>query len=62
MTKTDGGIMAKTATYCSDCYNKVGRTEDAEVKAAEAAGNQPMTAQGTCCKCSKATIVVFYEK
>jgi hypothetical protein len=54
--------MAKTATYCSDCYNKVGRTEDANVKSAEAAGNTPMTVQGTCCKCSKATIVVFYEK
>jgi hypothetical protein len=53
--------MAKTATYCSDCYNKVGRVEDAQIKAAEASGQTPMTGQGTCCKCSKATVVVYYE-
>ena len=53
--------MAKTATYCSDCYNKVGRVDDAQIKAAEAAGQTPMTGQGTCCKCNKATVVVFYE-
>ncbi|SLM46371.1 protein of unknown function [Nitrospira japonica] len=53
--------MAKTATYCSDCYNKVGRTEDAQIQAAEKSGQIPMTGQGTCCKCSKATVVVFYE-
>ena len=53
--------MGKTAAYCSDCYNKVGRVEDAQVKAAEGEGKVPMTAQGTCCKCSTATVVVFYE-
>ena len=53
--------MAKTATYSSDCYNKVGRTEDAQIQAAEKSGEVPMTGQGTCCKCSKATVVVFYE-
>ena len=53
--------MGKTATYCSECYNKVGRVEDAQVKAAESAGKTPMTGQGTCCKCNKATVVVFYE-
>jgi hypothetical protein len=45
--------MAKTATYCSECYNKVGRVEDAVVKAAEASGKTPMTGQGTCCKCKQ---------
>ncbi len=54
--------MGQTATYCSDCYNKVGRAEDADIKAAEGAGKTPMTSQGTCCKCSKATIVVYYDK
>ena len=53
--------MPKTATYCSECYNKVGRVEDAHVKAAEASGQTPMTGQGTCCKCNKATVVVYYE-
>lgn len=53
--------MAQTAPYCSDCYNKVGRTEDAGVKAAESEGKVPMTKQGTCCKCNQATIVVVYE-
>ncbi len=53
--------MAKTSTYCSDCYNKVGRTEDAQIQAAEKSGQVPMTGQGTCCKCNKATIVVYYE-
>lgn len=53
--------MGQTAAYCSECYNKVGRTEDAAVKAAESAGKVPMTKQGTCSKCGKATIVVYYE-
>ena len=53
--------MAKTATYCSDCYNKVGRTQDAQIQAAEKAGQVPMTSQGTCCKCNKASVVVYYE-
>jgi hypothetical protein len=53
--------MGKTATYCSECYNKVARVEDGQVKAAEASGQTPMTSQGTCCKCNKATVVVFYE-
>lgn len=53
--------MAQTAAYCSDCYNKIARQEDAQVKAAERAGHAPMTKQGSCSKCAKATIVVFYE-
>jgi hypothetical protein len=53
--------MGQTAPYCSDCYNKVGRTEDAAVKAAEREGKVPMTKQGTCCKCSQPAIVVYYE-
>jgi hypothetical protein len=53
--------MAKTATYRSDCYNKVGRAEDAQILAAEKAGEVPMTGQGTCCKCNKATVVVYCE-
>jgi len=54
--------MGQTASYCSDCYNKVGRTQDADIKAAEGAGKTPMTAQGTCCTCSKATVVVYYDE
>lgn len=53
--------MAKTATYCSDCYNTVGRTEDTQIQAAEKLGQMPMTSQGTCCTCSKSTVVVYYE-
>jgi hypothetical protein len=56
-----GGVMGQTATYCSECYNKVGRTEDAQVKAAESEGKVPMTKQGTCAACAKATVVVYYE-
>ncbi len=53
--------MGQTAAYCSDCYNKIGRTEDAAVKAAESEGKVPMTKEGTCSKCQKSTTVVFYE-
>lgn len=53
--------MGQSTAYCSDCYNKVGRSEDAQIQAAEKAGQVPMTKQGTCCKCSKATTVVYYE-
>ncbi len=53
--------MGQTAAYCSECYNKVGRVEDAAVKAAESEGKVPMTKQGTCSKCSTATTVVYYE-
>ena len=53
--------MGHTAPYCSDCYNKVGRTEDAQMKAAENEGKVPMTKQGTCEKCGKDTVVVYYE-
>lgn len=53
--------MAKTSAYCSDCYNKVGRTEDSQIQAAEKAGQVPMTSQGTCCQCNKTTVVVYYE-
>lgn len=53
--------MGQTAAYCSDCYNKVGRSEDAQIQAAEKAGQVPMTKQGACGKCSKSTTVVYYE-
>ncbi len=53
--------MAETPPYCSECYNTHARTNDAQVKAAEGAGKVPMTRQGTCTKCGKATIVVYYE-
>lgn len=53
--------MGQTAAYCSDCYNKVARSEDAEVKAAENEGKTPMTKQGSCAKCGKAAVVVYYE-
>ncbi len=53
--------MGKTATYCSDCDNKVGRTEDSQIQEAEKAGQVPMTNQGTCCKCNNNTVVIFYE-
>jgi hypothetical protein len=56
-----GETMGQTAPYCSECYNKVGRTEDAQVKAAESEGKVPMTKQGTCAACAKATVVVYYE-
>lgn len=53
--------MGETAAYCSECYNKVGRVEDATVKAAESEGQVPMTKQGTCTKCGNAAIVVYDE-
>lgn len=53
--------MGQTAAYCSECYNKVARTEDEAVKAAEGEGKVPMTKQGSCSKCSKTTTVVYYE-
>ena len=43
-------------------FHKVGRTHDPDIKAAEGAGKTPMTAQGTCCTCSKPTVVVYYDK
>ena len=54
--------MRQTATYCSDCYGKVGRVQDAQIKAAESDGKVlPMTKEGTCYSCSKATVVVYFE-
>jgi hypothetical protein len=53
--------MGQSAAYCSDCYNKFGRTEDPSVKAAESEGKVPMTKQGTCSKCGTASTVVYYE-
>jgi hypothetical protein len=53
--------MGQTATYCSDCYNKVARVQDAQIKAAESDGKIPMTKEGTCCSCSKATVVIYFE-
>ena len=53
--------MGQTATYCSDCYNKVGRTQDAQIKTAESGGKVPMTKEGPCSSCNKATIVIYFE-
>ena len=53
--------MTETAAYCNDCYNAVARTKDAQVKAAESAGNIPMTRQGSCTNCGKSTTVVYYQ-
>ena len=53
--------MTETAAYCNDCYNAVARTKDAQVKAAESAGNVPMTKQGSCTNCGKSTTVVYYQ-
>ncbi|MGH7259821.1 MAG: hypothetical protein ACREI9_03970 [Nitrospiraceae bacterium] len=53
--------MAETSPYCSECYNAHARANDAQVKAAESAGKIPMTKQGTCTKCGKSTVVVYYE-
>jgi hypothetical protein len=53
--------MGQTTTYCSNCYNKVARAQDAQIKAAESDGNVPMTKEGTCCSCRKATIVIYFE-
>lgn len=53
--------MAGTPPYCSDCYNAHARQKDALVKAAESAGKVPMTKQGACTKCGKATVVVYYD-
>jgi len=56
-----GGAMGETPAYCSDCYNKIARVEDAQVQAAERAGTAPMTKQGTCSKCGKSAVVVYYK-
>ncbi len=53
--------MGATAAYCSDCYNKITRSEDPQIQAAERAGSTPMTKQGTCSKCGKSTVVVYFE-
>lgn len=53
--------MGQTATYCSECYNKVARMEDDAVKAAEREGKVPMTKQGTCSHCSQSGTVIYYE-
>lgn len=53
--------MGETTAYCSDCYNKTARSEDAQIQAAERAGKTPMTKQGTCSKCGRSTVVVYYE-
>ncbi len=53
--------MGQTGTYCSDCDNTVGRVQDAQITAAENDGKIPMTKEGTCCSCKKATVVVYFE-
>lgn len=56
--------MGDTASYCSDCYNALGKGDvpaDPQVQAAEAAAKAPMTKNGTCSRCGKATVVVYYE-
>ena len=55
--------MAETAAYCSDCYNKLGKSgepHDPKVQAAEKAGNAPMTKNAACSKCGKSTVVIYY--
>ena len=56
--------MGETANYCSNCYNALGKgavPPDPQVQAAEAAGKAPMTKNGSCCKCGKTTVVVYYD-
>lgn len=56
--------MGESANYCSTCYNALGKggvPHDSQVQAAEAAGKTPMTKKGTCTKCGKATVVVYYD-
>jgi hypothetical protein len=53
--------MGQSAAYCSDCYNSVGRLEDAAVKAAESEGKVPMTKEAACSKCGQAATVLYYE-
>lgn len=53
--------MGQTAAYGSDCSNRVGHAEDAQVKAAEGEGKIPMTTQGACAICAKDTVVLYYE-
>ncbi len=56
--------MGESANYCSTCYNALGKggvPHDSQVQAAEAAGKTPMTKKGTCSKCGKATVVVYYD-
>ena len=54
--------MGQATTYCSDCDNKVARAQDAQIEAAESEGKVPMTKEGTCCSCRKATIVIYFER
>ena len=56
--------MGETSSYCNDCYgliSKPGTGADASVVAAEKAGKVPMTKQGACSKCGKATVVIYYD-
>lgn len=53
--------MGQTATHCSDCYNKVARAQGAQIKAAESDSTIPMTKEGACCLCKKATVVIYFE-
>ena len=50
--------MGQSAAYCSECYNKFARVQDAGVKAAESEGKAPMTKQGACSQCGATTTVV----
>ena len=56
--------MGETSTYCNDCYgqvSKAGPAADANIVAAEKAGEVPMTKQGACSKCGKAAVVIYYH-
>lgn len=56
--------MGETPAYCTDCHSKVVKAQspdDRALLAAEAAGSVPMTKQGTCSKCGKTTVVLYYE-
>ncbi len=52
--------MGETAAYCSECYNKLGKS-DSQIQAAEKAGKTPMTKNAVCNKCGKSTVVIYYE-
>lgn len=56
--------MGETANYCSSCYNALGKGDvppDPRVQAAEAEGKAPMTKNGSCSKCGKSSVVVYYD-
>ena len=53
--------IGQTATYCSECYNKVARMEDDTVKATERKSKGSYDETGTCGRGSQAGTVIYYE-